>query len=76
MEAVIRQLKEEEFGVLGDFLYEAIFIPEGVEPPPRDIIEKPELKLYIEDFGSSPQDNSGLRSCGRPNSVSCHFAVQ
>ena len=64
MEAVIRQLKEEEFGVLGDFLYEAIFIPEGVEPPPRDIIEKPELRLYIEDFGSSPYDIAFGAVCG------------
>lgn len=64
MEAVIRQLKEDEFGVLGDFLYEAIFIPEGVEPPPRDIIEKPELRLYIEDFGSSPYDIAFGAICG------------
>ena len=64
METVIRQLKEEEFGVLGDFLYEAIFIPEGVEPPPRDIIEKPELKLYTEDFGSLPHDIAFGAVCG------------
>jgi len=41
METVIRQLKEEEFGVLGDFLYEAIFIPEGVEPPPVTLLKSP-----------------------------------
>ena len=64
MENIIRQLNEEEFGVLGDFLYEAIFIPEGVEPPPRDIIEKPELKLYTEDFGSSPHDIAFGAFCG------------
>jgi ribosomal protein S18 acetylase RimI-like enzyme len=56
METIIRRLNEEEYRFLGDFLYEAIFIPEGVEPPPRDIIEKPELRLYTEDFGSSPHD--------------------
>ena len=37
---IIRKLCTEEAGLLKDFLYEAIFIPEGVEPPPRDIVER------------------------------------
>lgn len=52
----IRRLDLEEAGVLKDFLYEAIFIPEGVEPPARDIVELPELKIYYEDFGSGRAD--------------------
>lgn len=48
---VIRALKQNEYKVLEDFLYEAIFIPEGVELPPRSIINQPELQLYISDFG-------------------------
>ena len=39
------------------FLYEAIFIPEGVEPPPAEIVERPELKIYYEDFGSGKADH-------------------
>lgn len=53
---VLRELKLEEADLLRDFLYEAIFIPEGMDPPPRDIIERPELKLYYEDFGSGKAD--------------------
>ncbi len=53
---VIRELRDNEKDLLRDFLYEAIFIPEGMEPPPRDIIERPELKLYYEDFGSGNAD--------------------
>lgn len=34
----IRQIKDNEYCFLDDFLYEAIFIPEGVEAPPRDIM--------------------------------------
>lgn len=52
----IRRLKIEEAAVLKDFLYEAIFIPEGVEPPARDIVELPELRIYYEDFGSGRAD--------------------
>ena len=31
MDYKIRKIKESEYSVLGDFLYEAIFIPEGVK---------------------------------------------
>ena len=57
MEIVIRKLRQDEAWILKDFLYEAIFIPEGVSPPPRDIVERPELKVYTEDFGSREGDN-------------------
>ena len=42
--------------MLEDFLYEAIFIPEGVKAPPKDIINKPELQVYISDFGKHSGD--------------------
>lgn len=47
----IRSLKENEQEILADFLYEAIYITEGVEAPPKNIIEQPELQLYISDWG-------------------------
>lgn len=53
---VIRPLQKNETELLRDFLYEAIFIPEGVEPPAREIIDQPELKLYYEDFGAGKAD--------------------
>lgn len=39
--------------ILSDFLYEAIFIPEGMDKPPKSIIERPELQVYIKDFGKA-----------------------
>ena len=56
VEVKIRELKQGEEELLKDFLYEAIFIPEGVEAPSRDIIELPELRIYYEDFGSGRAD--------------------
>ena len=56
MDYIIRPLGEDEYGLLDDFLYEAIFIPEGVEPPPRSIIAQPELQVYVEDFGTRKGD--------------------
>ncbi len=52
----IRFITREEYPVLSDFLYEAIFIPDGIEPPPRSIIERDELQVYIRDFGTQPAD--------------------
>lgn len=47
----IRKLKENEQGILAEFLYEAIYIPKGEKAPPKDIIKQPELQLYISDWG-------------------------
>ena len=47
----IREIKESEYQILSDFLYEAIFIPEGTEKPSKSIIEQPELQVYVADFG-------------------------
>ena len=51
MNYCIRKLREDEQGILADFLYEAIYISEGVEAPARNIIEQLELQLYISDWG-------------------------
>lgn len=56
-QCVIRKLRESEVSLLKDFLYEAIFIPQGVEAPARDIIEQPELRVYTDNFGTRKGDN-------------------
>ena len=53
---ILREIKENETEILKDFLYEAIFIPEGMELPPREILEQPELKLYYDGFGIGEAD--------------------
>ncbi len=52
----IRHINDDEIALLDDFLYEAIFIPEGVEEPPREIINAPELQVYVQDFGKQKGD--------------------
>ena len=52
----IRKINGNEYKLLNDFLYEAIFIPEGVEAPPREIINAPELQVYVQDFGTQKDD--------------------
>ena len=52
----IREMQQSEYPLLESFLYEAIFIPSGVEPPPKSIIYCPELQVYISEFGKNKHD--------------------
>lgn len=52
----VREIYNTEYDSLEDFLYEAIFIPEGISPPSRDIIMEPELRVYLDDFSKKVGD--------------------
>ena len=56
MDYKIRNLKQNEVNVLNTFLCKAIFIPDGVDAPPYDIIKQPELQVYVTDFGKQKGD--------------------
>lgn len=56
MEYIIREINQTEYSLLDDFLYEAIFIPDGSQPPERSIINLPELQVYVADFGKEKDD--------------------
>jgi Acetyltransferases len=54
--AKIRTMQESDHGCLNEFLYQAIFIPEGSKPLPRSIISEPDIFIYVKDFGGKPGD--------------------
>ena len=56
MEYTIREMTVTEYPLLNEFLYEAIFIPDGIKPPPKNIIASPELQIYVDRFGASKAD--------------------
>ncbi len=56
MDVTIREIQKQEYPLLDNFLYEAVFIPEGVEPPQKAIIASPELQVYVEHFGELKDD--------------------
>lgn len=56
MDYIIREMKESEYHLLNDFLYEAVFIPEGAALPEKSIVCLPELQIYIADFGRKKGD--------------------
>ena len=52
----IRELKQDGNKVLDTFLYEAIFISKGASVPPKDIINQPDLQVYVKYFGKNKGD--------------------
>lgn len=60
---IIRPIRRDETGLLKAFLYEAIFVPDGVEPPPRSVVDLPELALYVAGFGERRDDRCLVADC-------------
>ena len=57
MNTIIRKIRPEEHDLLREFLYQAIYLPDGVDPSPRSVVDLPELQVYIADFGTRPGDH-------------------
>ncbi len=68
MKYAIRPMKPEEYDLLQDFLYEALYVPEGHVPHPRSILSTPELRLYYDNFGSD-KDDLALVACSEDGKV-------
>lgn len=60
---LFRQLRTDETPLLDDFLYEAIFIPDGVAAPPKSIVENEELQVYVRNFGRQKDDRCLVAEC-------------
>ena len=57
-EVIIRQLEPKDYPLMEEFLYQAIFLPRGMEAPPREVIFEPEIYIYIRKFGGA--DDCGV----------------
>ena len=57
MNTIIRKIRPEEYSLLREFLYQAIYLLVGVDPPPRSVVDLPELQVYIADFDTRPGDH-------------------
>ena len=60
MDYEVRHIRQEEWPLLADFLYEAIYIPEGFEGEvPRSVIfDDPKCRAAFEGFGTLPDDRA------------------
>ena len=55
-EIIVRRMKTEDYSLLKEFTYLAIYVPHGVKTPPKSIVELPELKIYYQEFGTEKGD--------------------
>ena len=52
----IRPLKTEEIPILEDMLYEAVYQADETNLIPRDVIQLPEISVYIDNYGQDKND--------------------
>jgi ribosomal protein S18 acetylase RimI-like enzyme len=55
---IIRPIEPKDYHLLPDFLYHAVYIPPGGKIPPYELIFKPQIFIYVKDFGNS--DDCGV----------------
>jgi ribosomal protein S18 acetylase RimI-like enzyme len=55
VDCLIRPITPGDTRFLWEMLYEAIYVPEGVKPPSRDVLLQPEIRRYLQDWGQ-PHD--------------------
>lgn len=53
---IYRQVKACDEQLLRTFLYHAIYVPEGCEPPSADIVFTEDFIQYTKAFGTNPMD--------------------
>lgn len=56
MDYSIREMREAEYPLLEEFLYQAIFQRDTKKPIPRSVVNDPNINVYIRDFGNYPED--------------------
>ncbi len=51
MDYIIREMKTDEYHLLDEFLYEAIFQRDEDNLLPHEVIKEPSLSVYTENWG-------------------------
>ena len=57
MDYTIREMRTDEYPLLDDFLYQAIYQPDTTDLAPKSIINNSELQVYIKGFGTQKDDH-------------------
>ncbi|MEM1427556.1 MAG: GNAT family N-acetyltransferase, partial [Cyanobacteria bacterium P01_H01_bin.130] len=51
IDCAIRRLQTQDEPFLWEMLYQALYLPEGAAPLPRQVLRSPELARYVENWG-------------------------
>lgn len=57
MDYTIREMRIDEYPLLDDFLYQAIYQPDKTNLAPKSIINNSEIQVYIKGFGTQKDDH-------------------
>lgn len=52
----IRRLTQTDEPVLWEMLYHALFVPDGHEPLPKEVVSRPEIARYVVEWGKANDD--------------------
>lgn len=52
----IREIEVEDYPLLEEFLYLAVYQRDPEQPIPHSVVDDPRVRIYIESFGSRPHD--------------------
>lgn len=66
MTITLRLLNTDDQPLLWEMLYHAIHVPEGQDPPGREIIHEPGIRMYVEGWGREGDAGVGVWVDGQP----------
>ncbi len=52
MSISFREIENSDEPFLWEMLYQALYVPDGEAPFPREIIQQPKIKIYVENWGA------------------------
>lgn len=55
-EVTIREIRPEDYPLLEEFLYLAVYQRDPAQPIPRSVIDEPSVRVYIDAFGEGAHD--------------------
>jgi len=55
-EVTIREIRPEDYPLLEEFLYLAVYQRDSAQPIPRSVIDEPSVRVYIDVFGERAHD--------------------
>ncbi len=61
----IRMMRPEEYPLLENFLYEALFQRDPANRMPRSVVHEPALWVYVDGFGQRPDDHCLCAQVGK-----------
>ena len=63
-EVKIREIRSEDYSLLEEFLYLAVYQRDPLQPIPRSVIDEPGVRIYVDAFGDRAHDVGLLAEAG------------